>query len=167
MVNQRRFSISIRFWIVIFIACTISSPDLLGQSSQTGDEARFLEQLHAISSHKLFDYVKELASEKYAGRLTGTDEYQASANWVASLFEAWGVKPAGDNGTYFQYFDIPYTLIFPGCFICLHIPFQNTVIKKYYRYEDEFIPGSTSGAVVNASRAISNRPSRTRARRSA
>ncbi len=146
MVNQRRFSLFVHCLIVLFTACLIASPVLLGQSSQTADEARYLEQLHAISSHTLFEYVKELASDKYEGRLTGTEEYQASADWVASLFEAWGVKPAGDDGMYFQYFDIPYTLIFPECFVCLHIPHQNTVIKKYYRYEDEFIPGSTSGS---------------------
>jgi hypothetical protein len=30
--------------------------------------------------------------------------------------------------------------------VCLYIPHKNSTIKKYYRYEDEFIPGSNSGS---------------------
>jgi len=118
---------------------------LLGQSYQIDEEKR-LETIHSISSHKLLHYVKELSSDKYEGRLTGTEEYQAAADWVSSLFREWGVKPGGDDGTYYQYFDIPYTLIFEDCHVCLHVPYQNDVVKKYYRYESEFIPGSTSGS---------------------
>jgi len=123
------------------------SLNLSAQSqSQNSDEEKLLETLHSISSHTLYDYVKELTSEKYAGRLTGTEEYKASAEWVASLFQKWGIKPYGDDGTYFQNFDIPYTLVFKGCEVFLHVPYKKSTINKYYRYEDEFMPGSTSGS---------------------
>jgi len=58
----------------------------------------------------------------------------------------WGLKPAGDNGTYFQAFPIAYTLVFPPCEVIMHIPFKGATIKKYYHYFDEFIPGSTSAS---------------------
>ncbi len=115
-------------------------------AAQQTDEQRLLQSLHSISSHTLFDYVRELASEKYAGRLTGTEEYNASARWVASHFEKWGIRPGALESSYLQAFPIPYTLVFKGCEVSLHVPVKDSFIKKYYRYEDEFIPGSTSGS---------------------
>ena len=108
-------------------------------------EGHLLSGLHSISGHTLYNYVKELVSEKYGGRLTGTPEYNACADWVASLLKKWGLRPAGDEGSYFQAFPNPYTLVFPGCAAYLHLPVKGGEINKYYRYENEFIPGGTSG----------------------
>lgn len=142
MRNRKIFSFLIAFsYLVLSLALSVQA-----LPAQQADEQRILQTLHSISSHKLFGYVKELASDKYAGRLTGTEEYNASAEWVASHFKKWGIAPAGDNGTYFQGFPNPYTLVFKDCEVYLHIPYKDSVLKKYYRYEDEFIPGSTSGS---------------------
>jgi len=109
------------------------------------EEQQLLSALHSISSHTLYDYVKELVSEKYGGRLTGTAGYNASADWVTSLLKQWGVRPAGDGGTYLQSFPNPYTLVFPGCEVYAHLPINGGEVKKYYHFDDEFIPGGTSG----------------------
>jgi hypothetical protein len=116
------------------------------KSEELTDEQKMLQVLHSISSHTLFDYVKELASDKYEGRLTGTEGYTASADWVAGHFREWRIKSAGDNNTYLQAFPNPYTLIFEDCEVSLNIPVKDSFIKKYYTYEDEFIPGATSGS---------------------
>jgi hypothetical protein len=108
-------------------------------------EERLLFGLHSVSSQTLYDYVRELVSEKYGGRLTGTPEYFACAQWVASLLEKWEVRPAGDQGTYYQSFPNPYTLVYPGGETVLRLPVKAGEIKKAYRYEDDFIPGGTSG----------------------
>ncbi len=108
------------------------------------EEQRLLEVMHSIHSQTLFGYVAELASDKYEGRLTGTDGYNRSAEWVIEHFKRWGVAPAGDNGTFLQAFPIPYTLVHEDCHLSLHIPYQDAGIKKSYVYEEEFIPGSTS-----------------------
>ena len=105
-----------------------------------------LSLMHSISSHTLYDYVAEMCQEKYAGRLTGTEEYNEIARWVAGHFQKWGVKPAGDKGTYLQGFPNPYTLVFPDCQAYLHVPTIGGVAKKQYSYYDEFIPGGTSGS---------------------
>ena len=110
------------------------------------EEEKLLQSVHSISSHKLFDYVKELASDKYAGRLTGTEEYNASAEWVVSHFKKWGIAPAISKNSYFQAFPIPYTLVLKGCEVYLHMPNKGSPIKKRYQYESEFIPGATSGS---------------------
>jgi len=102
--------------------------------------------MHTISSHDLFEYVKIQCDDKYAGRLTGTPEYQECAGWLASMFEGWGLSPAGDKGTWFQWFDIPYTLVYPNCGVSLHMPAgKNGSVLKNYQYVTEYMPGSTSG----------------------
>lgn len=105
-----------------------------------------ISAMHTISSHELLEYVAVQCDDKYAGRLTGTPEYQECAEWLASMFEGWGLTPAGDSGTWFQWFDIPYTLVYPDCGVSLHLSAgrKGSVIKDY-RYVTDYMPGSTSG----------------------
>ncbi|MGB7295034.1 MAG: M20/M25/M40 family metallo-hydrolase [Candidatus Aminicenantales bacterium] len=110
------------------------------------DEREILNSLHTISSHTLLGYVEELVSEKYGGRLTGTPEYDACADWIASLLEKWGIQPGGEGGGYKQSFPNPYTLVFPGCEVYLRLPVNGAEIRKHYRFDDQFIPGGTSGS---------------------
>ena len=143
MKNRKLLSLAILF-------CFLGSSVLYAQPQrrrpELSDEQKVLNVMHSISSHTLFDYVKELASEKYGGRLTGTSGYKASAEWVIGLFKKWGIMTAGDQGTYLQDYPNPYTLVFKGGELSLNMPIKGGLIKKYYRYEDEFIPGGTSGS---------------------
>src|ERR1700757_5126482 len=43
-----------------------------------------------------------LSNDSMEGRDTGTEAYERAANYVAIEFKLAGLKPAGDNGTYFQ-----------------------------------------------------------------
>jgi hypothetical protein len=103
---------------------------------------------HSISSHHLLEHVRELSSEKYGGRLTGSPGYDSAADWLSGYFSKYHITPAGDHGSYLQKFPIPYTEVFPGCEMFLSIPFGNEPILKHYRYVSEFIPGSTSDSGV-------------------
>jgi hypothetical protein len=143
MKNRRLFSLII-FCCFLSASAVFAQPQ--GRRPELSDEQRILNVMHSISSHTLLDYVKEMVSEKYGGRLTGTPEYNACADWVVSLLKKWGVAPAGDKGTYLQAYPNPYTLVFKGGELTLNMPVKGGVIKKYYQYEDEFIPGSTSGS---------------------
>ncbi len=113
---------------------------------QENIEDALMKAMHSISSHELIEYVKVQCDDKYQGRLTGTKEYQQCADWLARQFEQWGLSPVGDEGGWFQWFNIPYTLIFPDCGISLHIPLKKgDTLLKHYEYVSEFMPGSTSG----------------------
>ncbi len=114
--------------------------------SQDTNDKTALRAMSSISSQELMDWVKIMCDEKYAGRLTGTKEYQECAEWLAGEFSGWGLSPAGDNGSWFQWFSVPYTLILPDCGVSLNIPLKKgEVISKQYRYISEYVPGSTSG----------------------
>ena len=113
----------------------------------TLSEESLLNVVHSISSHPLLNYVNELASEKYQGRLTGTTGFNDAARWAADLFRQWNIKPLGDKGTYFQEFPNPYTLVLESGQVTLRIPAGTTdTISKSYRFEDDYFPGSTSDA---------------------
>ncbi|MEW6455867.1 MAG: M28 family peptidase [Acidobacteriota bacterium] len=137
--------INLKHSIFVILTLILFPTYALPQPQKISQEQKLLTSMHSISSNVLFDYVKELCSTKYEGRLTGTSGYNASAEWVISHFKKWGIKPAGDNGTYLQAFPNPYTLVFKGSEAYLHIPFKEKAeLKKYYQYEKEYLPGSTS-----------------------
>jgi len=129
-------------WLFLFIGLIVFQGPVY---PEVVPEQELLSAMQRISSHELFYYVSELCTEKFGGRLTGTPGYNDSAQWVIGLLQAWGIKPAGNQGTYIQEFPNPYTLVLPGSEVILHIPYEKGVfIYKPYRYETDFLPGSTS-----------------------
>jgi hypothetical protein len=115
-------------------------------SAQNEFETELLKQFHSINSEEMMSWIEKLCSAEFNGRLTGTPEFMASAEWMASKFNEWGLKPAGDNGRFFQNFDMPFTVLNDPGSLSLVIP-QNdgSVIRKNYSYPDEYFPGMNSG----------------------
>ena len=137
-------------WLTV-LAVALALSGVLGLRAQepqkpADDAAKIVEAMHLIQSQPLYDYVKELVSEKYGGRLTGTKDFEACVSWVESLLKGWGIEPGGENGTYRQLFPNPYTTVSPGGACEMSLPAgKGGVVKKSYQYEDEFMPGGTTG----------------------
>jgi Zn-dependent M28 family amino/carboxypeptidase len=55
-----------------------------------------------IDKEKIREHVKYLSSDKLEGRGTGQPGGDLAADYIAKQFSSYGLKPAGDNGTYFQ-----------------------------------------------------------------
>lgn len=132
-----------KFTILLIAIFSFISVQVL---TQTNEQENILNGMHSISSHDLNEIVIELASEKYGGRLTGSATYDLAAEYLADYFKKNGIEPKGDNNTYFQKFKIPYTEVFEGCSLSLHIPIKKGELQKQYQYFSEFIPGATSGS---------------------
>jgi Zn-dependent M28 family amino/carboxypeptidase len=60
------------------------------------------QQKPHVEAAKIREYVKKLASDEFEGRGTGQKGGDAAADWIAKQFESFGLKPAGDKGTFFQ-----------------------------------------------------------------
>jgi hypothetical protein len=63
----------------------------------------------ALNSIKIEDLKKDLyamADAHFRGRSAGTLDELKAAMWIAEKYRAIGIKPAGDDGTYFQYFTL-------------------------------------------------------------
>lgn len=58
--------------------------------------------LNRIHPEGLHAHMNFLADDLLEGRATGTRGYMLAAKYVAAQFEEMGLKPMGDNGTYFQ-----------------------------------------------------------------
>src|SRR6266571_4962569 len=58
-----------------------------------------------IDKEKIRAHVKFLASDLLEGRGTGQRGGDIAAEYIATQFALYGLKPAGDNGTYFH--DVP------------------------------------------------------------
>ncbi len=56
------------------------------------------------SGSAALEYVTYLASEDLEGRDTGTPGYEKAVEYVAGLYEKWGLEPAGNNNSYIQEF---------------------------------------------------------------
>ena len=127
--------------LILSVVLSLSAP------AQDVDEQLLLVHFHSISSEEIAGWMAELCSPEYNGRLAGTPEYIASAEWVADRLHDWGIKPAGDNGSYYQWFDQPYTVVNDAGSLQLHIPQKDgTEIVKSYSAPSEYYPGMNSGS---------------------
>jgi hypothetical protein len=130
--------------VLVLSSALLAQEARQAQSSDPLSEDRLMVDMHSITSQTLYDYVKLMASPKYEGRLTGTPAYDAIARWAADLMASWKIKPAGDQGAFYQKFPDPYTLVLPGGALSLEMKLNGEAIRKPYVLEDDFFPGSTS-----------------------
>lgn len=74
------------------------------QAAQTGSADSGASS--SFSSEKFLDAVKFLSSDALKGRGNGSPELDQAAKYIADHFRADGLKPAGDDGTYLQHFQV-------------------------------------------------------------
>ncbi len=68
----------------------------------------------SISAEKIKGHMAFLADDLLQGRETGTRGYDLAALYVASRFQAIGLNPGGDDGSYLQNFRVRATQLVPG-----------------------------------------------------
>ncbi len=81
--------LSILLVLLIIIGCSPTQPIITSKD---------------ITAAELQRHVKYLASDELEGRRPGTKGNELAANYIAEEFKSYGLKPLGDNGTYFQNF---------------------------------------------------------------
>jgi aminopeptidase YwaD len=57
-----------------------------------------------VTADELLKHVKYLASDQLEGRKAGSKGAELAAQYIADEFKSYGLKPVGDDGTYFQNF---------------------------------------------------------------
>ena len=55
-----------------------------------------------VNGERAKSFVAHLSTDAMEGRMSCTEGYRKAADWVAAKFSSWGLKPAGEEGTYFQ-----------------------------------------------------------------
>jgi len=76
------------------IVLTLQAPGLAQMRKPTG--------VSAITAADMKEWLTYIASDQLQGRQVYTEGLGLAASYIAEHLKAWGVKPAGDDGTYFQ-----------------------------------------------------------------
>src|SRR5256885_16562247 len=94
--------------LILLVALSVSLPTALAQrkpahAKPTGMAAAIAAHgVNTISAAQLRTYLSFIASDEMEGRDTPSRGLDTVANFIALNLSRWGLKPAGDNGTYFQ-----------------------------------------------------------------
>ena len=86
--------------IALFSAATAASQAQVPAIPGVPDSAR--QAADSIDPEKIRAHVRFLSSDLLEGRGPGLRGAQLAAEYIATQFALDGLKPAGDNGTYFQ-----------------------------------------------------------------
>jgi hypothetical protein len=91
---------------VLIVIALLARTRLVLARNDAADEAAATIRPEAIRADMRF-----LADDLLEGRGTGTRGHEIAAKFIASEFEAMGLEPAGDGGSYFQ--SVPLRAIDP------------------------------------------------------
>lgn len=116
-----------------------------GKATATAKASSARTAAEDITTAQLKDYLTFVASDEMEGRDTPSRGLDITAKFIATLLSRWGVKPAGDNGTYFQKIDMQRARLEPAST-------RAEIDGQAYAYGDDFLAipraGAASGAVV-------------------
>jgi len=101
-----------------------------------------------FSAEEFIEQIKYLASDQLQGRGDGTPQLDEAANYLAKHFRKFGLKPAGDNGTFLQHF----TLVV-GAKIGEHnsVTFKSGAHEESLNLQENFVPISfSSNSTIDA-----------------
>ena len=79
---------------------------LLVATPATTTPATHLLAAESISANRYMDHVEFLADPAMEGRGNGSPGLEEAADYLAAQFRIWGLSPAGEDGTYFQTFEL-------------------------------------------------------------
>jgi Zn-dependent M28 family amino/carboxypeptidase len=88
-------------------------------AAELGFPADVAAAMQSIDPERIRAHVKFLADDLLEGRGTGTRGGDIAANYIATQFALYGLKPAGDNGTYLQKVDFTGVLTQPNASMSL------------------------------------------------
>ncbi len=71
-------------------------------AAQLGLPPEVAAAMQGIDAERIRAHVRFLSDDLLEGRGTGTRGSELAANYIATQFALYGLKPAGDHGTYFQ-----------------------------------------------------------------
>lgn len=86
--------------LVLFLMVTFVLSSAAQTATKKGSPA--MKAATAITAEQLKDYLYFIADDAMQGRDTPSPGLDVAANFIAYNLKKWGVKPAGDNGSYFQ-----------------------------------------------------------------
>ena len=101
----------------------------------------------AFDEERALDHLAYLASDELGGRQPGSPGAGAAGDYLAARFKAYGLEPAGMDGTYYQTFTVPYGRITTLPTLEVTPPGGEKVTRTYtYRTDYRALTGGYVGA---------------------
>ncbi len=93
--------------VAIALAAVVVSCSLYLNSLVTPAQTREASATVAgLSPDRYMNNVTYLSRDEMTGRASGSPELEQAADYIASQFRVWGLRPAGSNETFFQNFEL-------------------------------------------------------------
>lgn len=89
--------------ILVFFTATIN---IFSQTRGSSASKNSAGAISAIKESEIKADLYEMAGDHFRGREAGTPDELKVSTWWADKLKAAGLKPAGDDGTYFQFFNM-------------------------------------------------------------
>ncbi len=104
---RNRFPLAASFGLLAVLALAACDPP---RSAQTGSAQTIDlppdEPITELSSARYMEDVVFLSRDEMQGRASGSPELELAAEYIAERFREAGLTPAGDDGSYFQSFEV-------------------------------------------------------------
>jgi len=101
----------------------------------------------SIQAADLKSHLTILTSDSLEGRETSYPGQKKAANYIADIFKNLGLKAIGDNGTYFQHFDVEISHVDPETKIDIDVD----GVKKNFIWGTDFVSETAKDTVVSGS----------------
>jgi Zn-dependent M28 family amino/carboxypeptidase len=133
--------------VIIFLIVALTTP-MPGSFAQRKNEK--LSSAAPVSAHgnadyinveQLKDYLTFVASDEMEGRDTPSRGLDTTAKYLASQLSRWGIKPAGDNGTYYQRIAMKRNKIDP-------LQTRVEINGQSFAFGDDFLTSFSAGSVT-------------------
>ena len=122
--------------LTVLILCLLLVSGAVAQKRRKASSARgglpggAFAAMHDVDDNRIKADIKYLSSDELEGRGTGAKGGDAAADYIASQFEKAGVKPAGDQGTYFQKVPMVGITTKPASTLSIKDPKQTLDLKQ-------------------------------------
>lgn len=105
-----------RFWAAaVLISVLGAAPAYTQKAAKAAVPAKpFFGNVEGVTAKQLREYLTFIASDELEGRDTPSRGLDIAALYIAQHLSSWGLKPAGDNGTYFQKFPLSKARVIPS-----------------------------------------------------
>lgn len=105
-----------RFGALILLISLAGAQAALGQKAAkaAASASQSFGNVEAITAKQLREYLTFIASDELEGRDTPSRGLDIAALYIAQHLSSWGLRPAGDNGTFFQKFPLRKSRIIPA-----------------------------------------------------
>lgn len=129
--------------LAILMMLILSSCNKVSQESNSKEEINDISlmskysNIENIDAENIFSIVKELSSEKYMGRLTGTKENEAAAQYIADKFKEIGLVNPEKLDNYMQNYSTQVLIIEEKPIMQIEDKDGNVV--KSFKYQENFL----------------------------